>query len=106
MTDKEAEVRATVEEMLDKFFADMNFVPAQDHIQTRVEMIRSEVQRQYDLAYEAGMIDKKPTVTAEWNQKTKEVDVHVNWPIDVLVFRFVYSNNPENSAIDALPENP
>lgn len=105
MTNQEAAVRAMLEGALDKFDADFG-TPIQDFVQAQVEMIRSEVQRVYDLEYEAGTIDKKPTVTAEWNPETQEVDVHVNWPIDVLEFRFTYSNNPENSAIDSPLDKP
>ena len=106
MTEQEAEVRSKLEEALDKIFATMDMVPAQDPIQAQVEMIRCEVQRQYDLAYEAGIIDKRPTVTAEWNPETQTVDVHLSWPIDVLEFLFTYSNNPENSAIDSPLDKP
>ena len=91
----EAEVRSKLDEMLTQFFATMDLRPPQDPIQAQVEMIRSEVQRQYDLLYEAGQTDKKPTVTAEWNPADQAVDVHVTWPIDVLEFRITYSDNPE-----------
>lgn len=50
----------------------------------QVEHYRNELQRLYDREYEAGTIEEKPTITAEWNQELQQVNFLFTWPIDEL----------------------
>lgn len=80
-------------------------VPYTDEI---VEHMRGNLQYQYDMLYEAGMIPARPTVSFKsFNPTTGDAVFNVDFPETITEFLFQYAEDePENSAIDSPLDKP
>lgn len=73
-----------------------------------VEHHRAELQYQYDLMYEAGLIPTRPTVSVKsFNPQTGDVEFNISFPVTTFEARLQYAEDEtENSAIDSPAETP
>lgn len=90
------EIQEKLTAAVDRLFSP---VPYSDDI---VERIRENLQYQYDLMYEAGMIPVRPTVSFKsFNPTTGDAMFDVNFPETITELLLQYAEDePENSAID------
>lgn len=73
-----------------------------------VEHYRADLQYQYDLMYEAGLIPTRPTVSVKsFNPQTGDVEFGISFPVTTFEALLQYAEDEtENSAIDSSLDKP
>lgn len=68
-----------------------------------VEHHRADLQYQYDMMYEAGLIPTRPTVSVKsFNPQTGDVEFNISFPVTTFEALLQYAEDEtENSAIDS-----
>lgn len=73
-----------------------------------VEHERANLQYQFDMMYEAGMIPSRPTVSVKsFNPQTGDAEFTIDFPVTTVEALLQYAeDDPENSAIDSPLDKP
>ena len=73
-----------------------------------VEHHRADLQYQYDMMYEAGLIPTRPTVSVKsFNPQTGDVEFDISFPVTTFEYLLQYAEDEtENSAIDSPLDKP